>query len=450
MSTPRLLLLEDNPSDIEAIQALLMDCGMDYELLRVDTYADFAAALETQEVDLILAKYPMPGFDGIAALESACDLCPDVPFIFVSARLGEELAIEMLKRGATDYVLKQRLGRLVPAIQRALQETEERRDRQTALRDRTAAEAALRESEARFRHLADTAPVLIWMAGTDKLCDYFNQTWLDFTGRMMEQEMGNGWAEGVHPDDFQRCLNTYVTAFDARQPFKMEYRLRRFDGLYRWLTDRGVPRFTPEGEFLGYIGSCIDIDDRKAAEAELRESEERFRTLADNMSQLAWMADSNGWIFWYNHRWFEYTGTTLEEMQGWGWQQVHHPDHVDLVTTYFRQCLETGKTWEDTFPLRGKDGNYRWFLSRAIPIKDKADNIVQWFGTNTDISDRKRIEEELRQKNAILDVVNESAPTPIFVKDRQGRIIYANPATLEVLGKSAAEAGQSHLIEPRV
>jgi len=181
------------------------------------------------------------------------------------------------------------------------------------------------------------------------------------------------------------------------------------------------------------------LSDLKAAEAELRESEERFRTLADNMSQFAWMTDPNGWIFWYNHRWFEYTGITLEEMQGWGWQQVHHPNHIDRVVEHFRHCIETGETWEDTFPLRGKDGNYRWFLSRAIPIKDEAGSIVHWFGTNTDITDRKQIEAELRQKNAILDVVNESVPTPIFVKDRQGRIIYANPATLEALGKSAAE-----------
>jgi PAS domain S-box-containing protein len=134
--------------------------------------------------------------------------------------------------------------------------------------DRKQAEEALRESEARFRHMADTAPVLIWMSGPDKLCNYFNQPWLDFTGRTLEQELGNGWAEGIYPEDRQRCLNTYVTAFDARQPFQMEYRLRRFDGMYRWMIDEAVPRFTADGDFLGYIGSCIDIEDRKQAELE--------------------------------------------------------------------------------------------------------------------------------------------------------------------------------------
>jgi PAS domain S-box-containing protein len=138
------------------------------------------------------------------------------------------------------------------------------------LTEQKQAESALRESEERFRHMADTAPVLIWMSGTDKLCNYFNKGWLDFTGRTMEQELGNGWSEGIHPDDFQYCIDTYMKAFDTHQEFRMEYRLRRFDGQYRWVFDSGIPRFTPDGSFLGYIGSCIDINDRKQAEAEIR------------------------------------------------------------------------------------------------------------------------------------------------------------------------------------
>src|SRR5262249_7526125 len=120
------------------------------------------------------------------------------------------------------------------------------------------------------RNMADAAPVLLWMAGTDSLCTFFNQTWLDFTGRSIEKEWGVGWAEGVHFEDFQRCVDTYQAAFRAREPFGMEYRLRRFDGECRWILDRGVPRYSPDGTFLGYIGSCVDITDLKELERELQ------------------------------------------------------------------------------------------------------------------------------------------------------------------------------------
>lgn len=134
---------------------------------------------------------------------------------------------------------------------------------------------ALRESEERFRTMADNAPVLIWISGTDKACTYFNERWLEFTGRSMEQEVGGGWAEGVHPDDVDRCIQVYTMAFDRREQFTMEYRLRRHDGVYRWMLDRGVPRFLPDGTFVGYIGSCVDITDRKLAEQKLIHSKEQ-------------------------------------------------------------------------------------------------------------------------------------------------------------------------------
>jgi len=146
-------------------------------------------------------------------------------------------------------------------------------------------ESELRESEDRFRLVADTAPVLIWMSGTDKKCNFFNEGWLKFTGRSIESELGDGWAEGVHPEDLQRCLDTYTQAFDLREEFRMEYRLRRQDGEYRWVLDIGVPRFNQEPSFVGYIGSCVDITDRKLAETALAnvnrrmiEAQERERT----------------------------------------------------------------------------------------------------------------------------------------------------------------------------
>jgi PAS domain S-box-containing protein len=135
--------------------------------------------------------------------------------------------------------------------------------------ERKRAEEAVRESEERFRLMTNNAPMLIWMSDIDKLCTYFNRSWLAFTGRSMDQELGNGWAESVHPDDLRGCIDSYVRAFDAREKFTIEYRLRRFDGEFRWILDIGVPRFNQDGSFAGYIGSCVDVTDRKLAEQTL-------------------------------------------------------------------------------------------------------------------------------------------------------------------------------------
>jgi PAS domain S-box-containing protein len=161
------------------------------------------------------------------------------------------------------------------------------------------------------------------------------------------------------------------------------------------LDEFGVP--------AGIVVVARDVTKQKQAEEALRRSEEEFRTLADNISQLAWMTDESGSIFWYNQRWYDYTGTTLETMRGWGWQTVHHPSHVERVVAHIKHCFETGKTWEDTFPLRGKDGAYRWFLSHALPIRDEKGRILRWFGTNTDITQRLKTEQELRRANDDLE-----------------------------------------------
>lgn len=126
-----------------------------------------------------------------------------------------------------------------------------------------------------YRLLVEQAPILIWRAGTDGKCDYFNERWLNFTGRTQEQEAGDGWAEGVHPDDLKSCVDYYLDHFKARKPFEMEYRLKRADGEYRWILDRGGPFYSPEGDFLGFIGSCIDIDEKKKAQEELKAARER-------------------------------------------------------------------------------------------------------------------------------------------------------------------------------
>ena len=160
----------------------------------------------------------------------------------------------------------------------------------------------------------------------------------------------------------------------------------------------------------------MDVEGQDPAAA-LRVSEARFRALADNIAQLAWMADGSGWIFWYNKRWFDYTGTTLEDMKGWGWQQVHHPDHVDRVVAKIRDHFATGEAWEDLFPLRGRDGEYRWFLSRALPVRDATGQLVCWFGTNTDVTEQRAAEQRLREvdrrKNEFIAMLGHELRNPL-------------------------------------
>jgi PAS domain S-box-containing protein len=157
--------------------------------------------------------------------------------------------------------------------------------------ERKETEQSLRESEKRFRLVADTAPALIWMSDTDKLCTYFSKPWLDFTGRSMKSELGNGWAEGVHPEDLQKCMDMYTQAFDRREEFKMEYRLRRHDGEYRWVLDIGVPRFNQDRSFVGYVGCGIDVTERKLAAEALRESEDNLRLLLDSTAEAIYGID---------------------------------------------------------------------------------------------------------------------------------------------------------------
>lgn len=170
------------------------------------------------------------------------------------------------------------------------------------------------------------------------------------------------------------------------------------------------PSRSVSGDIDGILVHAVDVTDLVESRRLAEESERRFRLLADNMSQFAWMADGTGSIFWYNQRWYDYTGTTLDEMRGWGWKAVHHPDHVERVVAKISACFQSGEVWEDTFPLRGKDGAYRWFLSRAIPIHDAHGTVIRWFGTNTDITRQRELEQE---KDGFIAIASHELKTPV-------------------------------------
>ena len=173
---------------------------------------------------------------------------------------------------------------------------------------------------------------------------------------------------------------------------------------------------------INFITFSYDITERKKVENALRDSEERFRNLAENIPNLAWMADAEGWIFWYNKQWYDYTGTDFDEMKGWGWQNVHHPDYLESVTEEWSESLKKGKPYDNVFPLKNKDGEYRWFLTRVTPIRDKNGKIQRWFGTNTDITERKETEDVLKET---FKTINQLNRTLVALRDSSYAMMHA-------------------------
>ncbi len=257
------------------------------------------------------------------------------------------------------------------------------------------ANRAVRESEQRFRALIGATSDVVYRMSRDWTAMHYLQG-REFIADTLEPS--RTWLDKyIHPDDQQQVLAAIHRAIETRSVFELEHRVIRVDGTLGWTHSRAVPMLDEHGEIVEWFGAASDVTQRKLAQAALVESEERFRTLADNMSQLAWMADEKGSISWYNRRWYDYTATTPEEMQGWGWKKVHHPAHVERVVETIARSLATGEPWEDIFPLQAKDGSYRWFLSRAVPIRNEQGKVVRWFGTNTDITEQRELEQALKE-----------------------------------------------------
>ncbi len=275
----RVLMVEDSEYDATLITDRLERGGFHVLSARVDTEGGMREKLNAGDWDIVLSDYTMPCFHGLAALEVLKQSGKNIPFIIVSGTIGEDIAVEAIQKGAQDYILKHNLAKLPAAIDRSMKEMQDRIARKRA-------EDAVRESEERFRMMADATPVMIWLSDTDGQCNYFNKTWLNFTGRPMEAEINMGWAENVHPEDLSECIDTYLLNLSQQQPFRMEYRLRRWDGQYRWILDEGTPRFTADREFAGYIGSAVDITEQKETEIHLKYAKELAETTSRKKSEF--------------------------------------------------------------------------------------------------------------------------------------------------------------------
>ncbi len=290
--------------------------------------------------------------------------------------------------------------------------------------------------------------IVLWNLGAEKLYGYTREEAL---GRLSHELLQT---------EFPEPLEQIETKLYRTGAWEGELVHRKRDGSQVVVTCIWVLHRDAQGQPQRILVSSTDITERKRAEAALRESEERFQAMANGIPQLAWMAEADGSIFWYNERWYEYSGTTFEQMQGWGWQSVHDPDVLTKVLEGWKASIAGGKPFEMEFPLRGADGRFRVFLTRVMPVKDPQGRVVRWFGTNTDISERKKAEERLTGQAAelarqaeelagsrqaletqtlMLQSVLDSMTEGLAAVDEQGKFVIWNAAAEKILGMGATE-----------
>ncbi len=312
------LVVEDDPGIAELERERLEDAG--YRVVVADTAAAAEALVRAGPVALVLLDNRLPG--GVDGLEFYSRLRAagfDPPVILVTGFSDEGTVIRALRAGVRDFVTKsiEYLDYLPEAVGRVL--------------GQVSTERRLVESEALFRDLADNAPMLVWLAGPDGRRAYFNRVWLAFTGRSMAEELGDGWAESIHPDDRPDVLAGYHAALGRREPVNLEYRLRRADGAYRWVIDTGIPRVSEDGEFRGYVGSVLDITDRRLAEEARRRAEVQFRRVWERSHDGMRLTDEAGVVRRVNDAYCRIVGLPREQLEGRPLTVAYAPDQRPLL-----------------------------------------------------------------------------------------------------------------------
>jgi PAS domain S-box-containing protein len=329
----------------------------------------------------------------------------------------------------------------------------------------------LKESEERFRLLADATPVMIWMAGSDQLCDYFNSVWLEFTGCPLEQQLGSGWTQGIHPEDKEQHQDIYSTAFKARRKFQIEYRLRRADGEYRWVLDTGVPRFTPKGSFVGYIGSCVDITERKqaeeklsqkTAEADLRlaieqlqkeiaqrvqveealiKQQQQQQVILDAVPAMIWFKDTENRILHANQAAAKAMGWRVEELEGKSNDEIS----PDEAAKYHQDDLEVINSGSPKLgiiePLQTASGEKRWIQTDKIPWRDHDGKIAGVIVFAIDLTERQKSQLLLQESLTRFDLVATASQEGLWDAwvvaddlDNPNNPVYYSPRFKELLG----------------
>jgi PAS domain S-box-containing protein len=390
-----ILDLEDDPLDTELVQANLAEGGITCEIVRVQTREEFVAALQGSDFDLIFSDYSLPSFDGLSALKLAKEIRPEVPFILVSGAIGEDRAIEALKSGATDYVLKQRLERLVPTVRRAVREAEERTERSRA-------EEALGRSEARYRTLVEQIPAITYVqepveSSNPKAVTYMSPQYETVLGHPAQSEVidEEHWYKTLHPEDRERVLAEDARTDETGEPFDVEYRIIAGNGRVVWVRDQATLVRDEEGRPLYWLGVQYDITEQKRAEETLRESEERYRAVIEQSAEGLYLLDAE------TKRVME-TNSSLQRMLGYSAEELEGMVLYDLielpreeVDATLRRTLERGYRPVGERRYRRKDGGLVDVEIGASVIRYGGGEVV--CAVVRDVTERKRAEEAMRE-----------------------------------------------------
>ena len=299
-------------------------------------------------------------------------------------------------------------------------------------------ETRLAESELHFRTLANSGQALIWTSGLDKLCDYFNEPWLNFTGRALSQELGNGWTVGVHPDDMQRCQDIYVAAFDARESFSMEYRLRHKSGEYRWIVDKGSPRYDSQNEFLGYIGHGLDITERRQVEDELHETIALTESILNTIPSPIFIKNRAGDYTGCNAAFSALLNRPQEEILGKGVFELYSEDEARKYFDMDEALMAADGVQFYDFRITRKDASTREVIFSKAATHDVAGKVNGIIGVITDITELKRAQEELLAKTEFLNTMFDNTPALMLLVSAEGRVTDVNRAVEARLGQPKA------------
>jgi len=298
---------------------------------------------------------------------------------------------------------------------------------------------ALAASEALFRLVMDTLPAIVWMTDPEGRTTFHNKAWSELTGVADGQDATFDWDARVHPDDRAGYDAVYRRIRAGGAPERVEFRFLAADGRYRWLLESATPRSDERGRLTGFVGTSIDVTDRRLAEEAAREGEERFRFMADGAPVLLWLSDLEHRHIFVNRAWRAFTGAAAGQELREGWRAFMHPDDVERVVSTYLAAAAGGRPYQVEYRFRRHDGEWRWLLETAQPRRDSTGAMLGYAGSCQDITEMRQAEEALRDSRALLRAALDSVPASINVKDREGRFMLVNRHLAELYGRTPAE-----------